>query len=161
MDLFFKYHSLSIGKDLSLMREKDPLPNVRKSETTLLFDQSSLPKTEQFFRDFQQIFSPILLPYQNFNHFSSKWTISDFQNLKDKRSLPNFASNHCVKSVQIRSFFWSLFSCIRTEYEDLLRIQSKYRKIRTRKNSARGHFSSSEYYVNLNKMINYHSPWNH
>ena len=23
---------------------------------------------------------------------------------------------HCVKSVQIRSFFWSIFSCIRTEY---------------------------------------------
>ena len=23
---------------------------------------------------------------------------------------------HCVKSVQIRSFFWSVFSCIRTEY---------------------------------------------
>ena len=27
---------------------------------------------------------------------------------------------HCVKSVQIRSFFWSVFSCIRTEYGDLL-----------------------------------------
>ena len=25
---------------------------------------------------------------------------------------------HCVKSVQIRSFFWSVFSCIRTEYGD-------------------------------------------
>ena len=23
---------------------------------------------------------------------------------------------HCVKSVQIQSFFWSVFSCIRTEY---------------------------------------------
>ena len=28
-------------------------------------------------------------------------------------------SQHCVKSVQIRSFFWSVFSCIRTEYGDL------------------------------------------
>ena len=28
---------------------------------------------------------------------------------------------HCVKSVQIRSFFWFVFSCIRTEYGDLLR----------------------------------------
>ena len=25
----------------------------------------------------------------------------------------------CMKSVQIRSFFWSLFSCIRTKYGDL------------------------------------------
>ena len=30
-------------------------------------------------------------------------------------------SDHCVKSVQIRSYFWSVFSCIRTEYGDLLR----------------------------------------
>ena len=40
---------------------------------------------------------------------------------------------HCVKNVQIRSFFWSLFSCIWTEY----------RKIRTRKNTVFGHFSRS------------------
>ena len=26
---------------------------------------------------------------------------------------------HFVKSVQIRSYFWSVFSCIRPEYEDL------------------------------------------
>ena len=32
---------------------------------------------------------------------------------------------HCVKSVQIRIYFWSVFFCIRTEY----------RKIRTRNNS--------------------------
>ena len=30
-------------------------------------------------------------------------------------------NNHCVKSVQIRSCFWSVFSCIRTEYGDLFR----------------------------------------
>ena len=27
---------------------------------------------------------------------------------------------HCMKSVQISSFFWSVFSCIRTKYGDLL-----------------------------------------
>ena len=36
-----------------------------------------------------------------------------------------------MKSVQIRSYFWSVFSCIQTEY----------RKIRTRNNSVFGHFS--------------------
>ena len=39
--------------------------------------------------------------------------------------------SHCVKSVEIRIFFWPVFSCIRTEC----------RKTRTRKNSAFGHFS--------------------
>ena len=42
---------------------------------------------------------------------------------------------HCVKSVQIRSFFWSVFSC----------IQNKYRKIRTKKNSVFGHLSRSAF----------------
>ena len=28
---------------------------------------------------------------------------------------------HCVKNEQIRSLFWSIFSCIRTEYGDLFR----------------------------------------
>ena len=32
---------------------------------------------------------------------------------------------HCVKNVQIRSYFWSVFSCIRTEYGDL-RSKSPY-----------------------------------
>ena len=36
---------------------------------------------------------------------------------------------HCVKSVQIRSDFWSVFFC----------IQSEYRKIRTRNYSVFGH----------------------
>ena len=50
----------------------------------------------------------------------------------------------CVKSVQIQSYFWSVFSCIRTEYRDL-RTQSENRKIRTRNNSVFGHFSQSGY----------------
>ena len=32
---------------------------------------------------------------------------------------------HCLKSAQIQSFFWSVFSCIRTEYGDL-RSKSPY-----------------------------------
>ena len=48
-----------------------------------------------------------------------------------------------MKSVQIQSYFWSIFSCIRTEYGDLLRIQSEYRKIWTRNNSVFGQFSLS------------------
>ena len=32
---------------------------------------------------------------------------------------------HCVKSAQIRSYFWSVFSCIRIEYGDL-RSKSPY-----------------------------------
>ena len=38
-------------------------------------------------------------------------------------SIPSFPFEHSMKSVQIRNFFWSVFSC----------IQSEYRKIRTEK----------------------------
>ena len=38
---------------------------------------------------------------------------------------------HCVKTVQIWSFFWSVFSLIRIEY----------RRMKTRKNDVFGHFS--------------------
>ena len=37
-------------------------------------------------------------------------------NISSKIASPSYYSNkaHCVKSVQIRSYFWSVFSCIRT-----------------------------------------------
>ena len=54
-------------------------------------------------------------------------------------------SSHCVKSVQIQGFFWSVFSCIWTEYRDL-RSKSpdsvQIQKIWTRKNSVFGHFNA-------------------
>ena len=46
-----------------------------------------------------------------------------------------YLSIHCLKSVQIRSYFWSVFSCIRTEY----------RKRRTRNKSVFGQFSHSDH----------------
>ena len=52
-----------------------------------------------------------------------------------------------MKSAQIRTFFWSVFSLfgLNTEiYSVNLRIKSEYGKIRTRKNSGFGRFSRSE-----------------
>ena len=46
-------------------------------------------------------------------------------------------NTHCVKSVQMQSYFWFLFSCIPTEY----------RKIRTRNNSIFGHFPCSACHI--------------
>ena len=63
----------------------------------------------------------------------------------------NYFISHCVKSVQIRSHFWSVFSRIQTEYGKILslRIQSECGKIRTRNNSVFGHSSHA---VSLSKM---------
>ena len=35
---------------------------------------------------------------------------------------PMFSNEHCAKCVRSRSFFWSVFSRIRTEYGEILRI---------------------------------------
>ena len=53
---------------------------------------------------------------------------------------------HFVKSVQIRSIFWSVFFHIRTEYGEIrsLRVQSECGKIRTKKYSVFWHFSRSD-----------------
>ena len=59
--------------------------------------------------------------------------------------------SHCVKSVQMRSFFWPLFSC----------IQSEYRKIWIRKISVFGHFSRSVWYSSSSKISYMHSLGNY
>ena len=43
--------------------------------------------------------------------------------------MSNCNNVHCVKSVQIRNFFWSVFSCIRTEYG--MRENTDQKKLRT------------------------------
>ena len=83
-------------------------------------------------------------------------------------------SEHCMKSVQIRSFFWCVFSRIRTEYGEILRIspysirmwentdqnriQYECGKIRTRKNSVIGHIlhtvGCTNYILNHIYLIN-------
>ena len=59
-----------------------------------------------------------------FNIFSR-----DFTRWKKSVGLPT----HCMKSVQIRSYFWSAFSCIWTEYGDL-RSKSLY-SVRVQENT--------------------------
>ena len=53
------------------------------------------------------------------------------QRFIDKKTVPSITEYHCLRSVQIRSYFCSVFSCTRTEC----------RKMRTRNNSVFGHFS--------------------
>ena len=65
----------------------------------------------------------------------------------------HFLSLLCVKSGQIRSSFWSVFSRIWTEYGEI-HIQSEWEKIRTRKNSVSGHFSRSALSANPSKWSN-------
>ena len=38
-----------------------------------------------------------------------------------RNALNSHQNRHCVKSVQMESFFWSVFSSIWTEYGDLIR----------------------------------------
>ena len=75
---------------------------------------------------------------------TTQWSLN--VSFPSKLSAENSGTDHCVKGVQIRSFFWSIFSRIRTEHERhlvSLRIQYECGKIRTRKNPVFGHISHS------------------
>ena len=87
---------------------------------------------------------PLILPF--FVSNSKYWVFFN--------SKPNFIFGYnCMlcyaKSVQIRSFSWPVFSC----------IQSKYREIRTRKNSLFGHFSRSDTTIILTVCYYYVTPF--
>ena len=55
--------------------------------------------------------------HENYVYFGKKMEILLRYSTPISNSHPIW---HCVKSVQIRSYFWSVFSCIRIEYGDLL-----------------------------------------
>ena len=60
-------------------------------------------------------------------------------------SIVSEVKHSLCESVQIRSFFWSgIWRFFLVYYAVNLRIQSKYRKIRTRKRSVFGHFLRSD-----------------
>ena len=101
-------------------------------------------KTKFFIKDFFSICDQIRRKLQIRSHLLKKslmenfifctvtfLTIDNDLIMKYKQYI-RFDFGNCVKSVQIRTFFWSVYSCIHPEY----------RKIRTRKNSVFWHFST-------------------
>ena len=80
-----------------------------------------------------------------FHHFVDPrhCRVYDFQTL-----FQHFHDGHCLKSVQMRRFSWSVFSYIQTEYVDLLH-KSPYlvgiQENTDQKNSIFGHFSYSRW----------------
>ena len=61
-----------------------------------------------------------------------KW-VEDLSKFNEDFIESNNENTHCVKSVQTRRSFWSVFFCIQTEYRDL---QSKFLySVQTQKNT--------------------------
>ena len=68
------------------------------------------------------------LPYICDEAYLQKYSMAKAVNyFREKQSIidilqgPKYTYEHCVKSAQIQSFVWSVFSRIWTEYGDLLR----------------------------------------
>ena len=74
---------------------------------------------------------------------------------------PNDPNLHCVKSVQIRRFFWSVFSHIWSEYGEIRSIQSECGKIRTRKTSVFGHLSRSAIFIDKKNIWHFVTRYNY
>ena len=71
--------------------------------------------------------------FQYLSNFSSTFhglppVMSHMINIITEKKRNFHSSSHCVKSVQIRSFLWSVFSCIWAEYGNL-RCISPYLRI--------------------------------
>ena len=64
---------------------------------------------------------------------------------------------HCVKSVQIQSFFWSVFSCILSEYGEILRITSY--SVRMRQNMDRKKLCVRPLFTQWKFYWNHTSAW--
>ena len=70
--------------------------------------------------------------------------------------MPALDSLHCVESVQIRSFFRSVFSRIRTEYGEILRISPysvQMRENADQNNSEYGHFLRNVLQIRIKKIF--------
>ena len=65
---------------------------------------------------------------------------------------------NCMKSVQIRSFFWSVFSRIRTEYGDLLRENTDQKKLRIWKLFTQWH-SLEDAFLGPTQFLTTENPW--
>ena len=61
-----------------------------------------------------------LMIYKFFSDYTNNYRTVTWSEPTHPRLIIN--QHNCVKSVQIRSIFWSVFSCIQTECEDLRRF---------------------------------------
>ena len=116
----------------SLLLPKVILLSIPKTKTIHLMWREIQPQLQRFTYQEKTCFTVAFQKtlkslYSNHGEYLHKPNIKQFWK--------NSTNSHCVKSVQIRCYFWSVFSGIWTEY----------RKIRTRNNSVFGHFSRSVY----------------
>ena len=111
------------------------MANVRAFQSLwsllLIWSQVLLMVLFCFEQDFGLNFSEL---YITKPHFLAIWmTLRMWKIIETAESVIFCEMFHCVKFAPIRSFFWSLFSY----------IQSEYRKIRTRKTFIFGDYSRS------------------
>ena len=128
--LIVEYYD-SIVPKLSLAIAKDVIFAINGFEDSVL-------EAVHKYQSHPSIFA-IKEKYKGLNFSFSRVSLSNLQNeLKslDPSKSVHKVDIHCVKSVQTRSFFWSLFS----------RIQCEFGKIRNRKNPVYGHLSHSDTY---------------
>ena len=71
--------------------------------------------------------------------------------------ISSLQGKHCVKSVQIRSFFWSVFSCIRTKYGDLLRKSVRIQENKDQKNLRIWTLFTQERVIQLKPLTHFRS----
>ena len=122
-----------------LKKKKQPLRGVLENTSSITCNFSNNTYEEvQIYRPKPATLLKIIFCKGFFRNFCYKFHIVNFRKTIFKNTfsrIPAVASSkmYCVKSVQIWSFFWSVFSRIRNEYREI-RIISPY-SVRMRENT--------------------------
>ena len=101
------YRALETDKIVGLKRHR------QNYDAEIELSNEACSELVRWKHNIKNLFQDLVIPKPDITIFTDAsetgWGITDWHN------------TNCVKSVQIRSFFWSVFSCIQTEYGELRR----------------------------------------
>ena len=144
---------------LNVIKWNNLYKKIRNSERFSIFNKVTLKFMQPSLNSIVSCYNPkeikllkrLRLGLSNVHDHRLKQTFQD-----SLSSICNCRTNHCVKSVPIRCFFWTTFPAFGLNTERCgvsPRNQSECGKIRTRKKSAFGHFSRSWYWDSCSLLL--------
>ena len=118
---------LSVHRNITLdSTSANSSPEVCRSTTHLALKKHSLQESNVLRLQRSISAEPEkIVKHESYDGMFSFFFLDCLNMFQDTESILNISTKlnrHCVKSVQIRRFFWSVFSLIRNEYGEILHI---------------------------------------
>ena len=118
---------LSLHRNITLdSTSANSSPEVCRSTTHLALKKHSLQESNVLRLQRSISAEPEkIVKHESYDGMFSFFFLDCLNMFQDTESILNISTKlnrHCVKSVQIRRFFWSVFSLVRNEYGEILHI---------------------------------------